>query len=208
MSTPLPFAERVLPAPPQFRSGDLYVGRDAAGEVVGYAATGTGSGYGGPMEVMVGVAPDGHILGVEMVAERESPGFFRLVEGSNLFDQFLRSSVDKSLQLGDDLDTISGATMSSEGVATSVRDAVQLLAADALNTSRPPENIQLQIGTARLSLRSSPPAMRATSCAIRAQSGLCAGARSSLGSGCRNRLPLHAASHYQHGRLRAGRLLA
>ncbi len=142
-----PLAPKVLPgATTIVRSGDLYIGRDAAGEVVGYAATGTGSGYGGPMEVMVGVAPDGHILGVEMVAERESPGFFRLVEGSNLFDQFLRSSVDKSLQLGDDLDTISGATMSSEGVATSVRDAVQLLAADALNTSRPPENTRLQIG--------------------------------------------------------------
>ncbi len=142
-----PLAPKVLPGATTIdRSGELYIGRDAAGEVVGYAATGRGNGYGGLMEVMVGVAPDGRILGVEVVQQRDSPGFFRLVEGSNLFDQYLRSTVDKPLQLGDDLDSISGATISSEALALSVRTAVLVLATDALNTTRPPENTRLQIG--------------------------------------------------------------
>jgi hypothetical protein len=142
-----PFAPNVLPGATTIdRSGNLFIGRDAAGDIVGYAATGSGSGYGGPLQVMVGVAPDGQILGVEIVDERESPGFFRLVTGSNLFDQYARATIDKPLQLGEDLDTITGATMSSEGVALSVRNAVQLLATEALNTTRPPERKQIQFG--------------------------------------------------------------
>ena len=128
------------------RSGELFVGRDAAGDLVGYAGVGRATGYGGPMEVIVGVDLAGNILGVVMVEERESPGFFRLVRNSKLFESFSASQITDPLQLGEDLDSISGATMSAEGVANGVRAAIRVIAADALKTPLPPPNEQIEIG--------------------------------------------------------------
>jgi hypothetical protein len=128
------------------RSGELFIGRDAAGELVGYAAVGRATGYGGPMEVIVGVDPAGAILGVTMVEERESPGFFRLVRNSDLFERFSERQITDRLELGEDLDSISGATMSAEGVANGVRTAIRAIAADALKKPLPPPTEQIEIG--------------------------------------------------------------
>jgi NosR/NirI family transcriptional regulator, nitrous oxide reductase regulator len=128
------------------RSGDLFIGRNVDGDLVGYAAVGSGSGYAGPLEVAVGVDPAGSILGVEMVAERESPGFFRLVRNSKLFTSYIERQIQDPLQLGQDLDTITGATMSAEGVANAVREAVRHIAANGLQTPLPPQTKRITVG--------------------------------------------------------------
>ena len=120
------FVSKVLPGAVSIdRSGEYYVGRDAAGAIIGYAGVGRGTGYGGPMRVVVGVNPAGAILGVEMVEERESPGFFRLVRSSKLFSGYVNRAIQTPLQLGQDLDSVTGATRSAEGVANAVRDTKQ-----------------------------------------------------------------------------------
>lgn len=140
-------APKVLPGATNIeKSGSLFVGRDAAGNLVGYAGVGHGSGYAGPMEVIVGIDPSGTLLGVEMVEERESPGFFRLVRNSKLFANYTGRAMDEPLQLGDDLDSVTGATMSSEGVAQSVRAAVRSIAAEGLQTSLPAPEQRIQFG--------------------------------------------------------------
>lgn len=131
-----PLVSRVLPAAAQItQRGDLFVGTDAAGAVVGYAATAAAPGYGGPVEVLVGLTPDGSITGVEIVAQRESPGFFRLVENSGLVPGYAGRHMTEPLQLGTDLDAVSGATLSAEGVANAVHAAVRTAAAEGLDTT-------------------------------------------------------------------------
>jgi hypothetical protein len=128
------------------RSGALFVGRDGAGNLIGYAGTGRSTGYGGPMTVAVGIDPAGNLLGVAMVEERETPGFFRRVRNSNLFARYTERRLDDPLQLGDDLDSITGATMSAEGVAAAVRRAVRTVAADAFATTLPAPSQRLTVG--------------------------------------------------------------
>jgi hypothetical protein len=134
------------------RSGELFVGRDSGGNLVGYAGVGRAMGYGGPLEVLVGIDPAGNILAVEMVTQRETPGFFRLVSNSPLFARYAEQSITDPLRLGDDLDSISGATMSAEGVANAVRYAVRVVAADALATTLPPETNPIQVGAPEFAL--------------------------------------------------------
>lgn len=142
-----PLASKVLPGAVTInRSGDFFVGRDVAGAVMGYAGVGSGSGYAGPLQVLVGVAPDGRILGVEMVEERESPGFFRLVRSSKFFESYGARKMQDALTLGQDLDAVSGATLSAEGVAAAVRAAVASVAADALQTPLPPRAQPINAG--------------------------------------------------------------
>ncbi len=139
--------DRVLPgALTVERSGELFIGRDAAGALVGYAGVGQGTGYSGPLQVVVGVDPAGNLLGVEMVEERETPGFFRRVRNSRLFESYRERQITDPLQLGDDLDSITGATMSAEGVATAVRAAVRTVAADALQTPLPAPTKRINVG--------------------------------------------------------------
>lgn len=142
-----PLVQGVLPGATQVEtSGQLFIGYDDMGNLIGYAAVESAPGYGGPIEMLVGVDPDGHILEATVVEQRESPGFFRLVERSDLIDNYTEHSVTAPLQLGKDLDAVTGATVSSEGIASAVRTAVRDIAADGLNAPLPPEKRSIQFG--------------------------------------------------------------
>jgi NosR/NirI family transcriptional regulator, nitrous oxide reductase regulator len=149
----LPLVSEVLPEAVEIRSqGQLYIGLDETGEIVGYASVGSASGYAAPIEMLVGVNPAGEILGVKVVQQRESPGFFRLLEGNDWLERFNGRSITTPLQLGQDIDAVSGATISAEGVATAIRLAVRTIAADGLNEPLPPENRPIQFGWPEITL--------------------------------------------------------
>jgi NosR/NirI family transcriptional regulator, nitrous oxide reductase regulator len=148
-----PLVADVLPGATSIQnSGALFIGRDANGDLVGYAAVGSAPGYAGPVEMLVGVDPAGDILGVTVVQQRESPGFFRLVTGSSLLADYANLPVAAPLQLGEDVDAVSGATVSTEAVAAAVRQAVRQIAADGLNSPLPPEKRPLQVGWPEITL--------------------------------------------------------
>lgn len=142
-----PLVPDVLPGATRVENdGDLFIGRDGEGDIVGFAALGEAPGYGGPLEVLVGVSPDGAISGVMIVTQRESPGFFRLIENNNFIQQFDGSTVRDPLAVGADLDAVSGATISSEGLARSVQGAARLIAQRGLEMSLPPVRRQIEFG--------------------------------------------------------------
>ena len=123
--------------------------RNAAGEVIGYAALGEAQGYGGKVRVIVGMDPSGEqILGVQVVVQNETPGlgtriaevksdktWLGLLTGksgsgepettSEFLKQF-RGRTSEQIHLGGegDIQAITGATISSTAAADAVRDAV------------------------------------------------------------------------------------
>lgn len=146
-TTVAPLVKEVLPGVARVEQQQgIFVARDEQGAIVGYAAAGQAPGYGGPVELLVGVTPDGEIAGVRLIQERETPGFFRLVLESGLLSQYGQRTVADPLQLGDDLDAVSGATMSAEGVAAAVRRAAGEIAAEGLGQPRPPQRKTIQFG--------------------------------------------------------------
>ncbi|MBN1562149.1 RnfABCDGE type electron transport complex subunit G [candidate division KSB1 bacterium] len=108
-------------------------------ELIGYAFVSHGPGYSSLIETMVGVDSLGAILGMKVLNQVETPGLGTKVEetrhgeGEPWFtQQFLRKpagqlAVDKD---GGDIQSITGATISSRAVVKSVVAAYEKLLAD------------------------------------------------------------------------------
>ena len=143
-----PLVSQVLPGADKIETrGALFVGTRASdGALVGYAAVGSAPGYGGPIDVLVGVDPQGEVMGVTVVTQRETPGFFRRLGQQNFLEQYSGATINQPLQLGNDLDAVAGATLSSEGMAASIRQAVQVIAQQGLNTPRPAASQPIKFG--------------------------------------------------------------
>lgn len=149
----LPLVPQVLPGAARVEvHNNLYIGRDQNGNVVGYAAVGEGQGYGGPVDMLVGINSQGDITGAKIITQRETPGFFRLVIADNLVGQFVGLKFDDPLSIGQDVDAVSGATFSAEGVAASIRSAVRTIAQDGLDSPLPAERKPVKFGLPEIAL--------------------------------------------------------
>ena len=86
-------------------------------------------GYSGPIELLVGIAPDGTLLGVRVTRHKETPGLGDFIElrKSDWINQFagrsLRSPALERWQVrrdGGDFDQFTGATVTPRAVVTAV----------------------------------------------------------------------------------------
>ncbi len=100
----------------------IYQGVNAQEEVLGYAFVGEANGYGGAIRVLVGVdeATD-QILNVKVLAHTETPGLGDRIEGENFRNRFIGKTVEDPIAINQDIDNLTGATVSSRAVADAVR---------------------------------------------------------------------------------------
>ena len=93
------------------------------GEDLGYCVYITVRGYAGDIEMMVGMKPNGEIFGIEIVSMRETAGLgTRIGE-----DKFLSQYNGKSGKVTEnDVDVISGSTVSSKAVIEGVNIATDV----------------------------------------------------------------------------------
>lgn len=99
------------------------------GRTVGYAVQVTPRGYGGPISMIVGLTPDGRVTGVKVVEHRETPGLGTIVTDSEEFlAQYAGKDPSSPVEIGTDVDAVSGATISSKGVTAGVRLALDVYA--------------------------------------------------------------------------------
>jgi Na+-translocating ferredoxin:NAD+ oxidoreductase RnfG subunit len=89
-----------------------------------------GVGYGGPMVVGVRARRTedggGRLSEILLLTHKETPSFVERINKSNFFRQFAGKDVSDNFILGDDIDGVSGATVSSEGFTAAIREAVHL----------------------------------------------------------------------------------
>lgn len=142
----LPGADRIEP------KGEVLVGYGADGTLVGYAGAVSAPGYGGPLTVLVGIHPDGKIIGVQVLSHKETPGFFRALARERFYQQFIGANAADPLIVGKDIDGISGATLSVEGVARSIRESAHRIAQTELGKSVPAEALTIQFGVPEATL--------------------------------------------------------
>lgn len=94
-----------------------------------------GVGYGGPLIVGIKArrTDEGAKLNeILMLSHKETLAFMERINQSKFFRQFAGKSVTDNFIIGDDIDAVSGATVTSEGFTTAVREAVHLGAAQHL----------------------------------------------------------------------------
>ena len=132
-----PFLHQALPPASEFApiADGTYEGRTrstATRSVAGYVSIVRVHGYGGPMRVAVGIDTSGSIAGAAVIDHNETPAFFDRIKAASYLKALAGKSHADRFRPGDDIDAVSGATISLEALATSVRRGGRRLAADAL----------------------------------------------------------------------------
>ena len=92
---------------------------------MGYAVILNVIGKEQPITFMIAVSPEGKVLGVEILAYRESQGSD--VRSKRFMQQFIGKTLAEPLKLGRDVDSISGATLSSRSTVYAVKKALALV---------------------------------------------------------------------------------
>lgn len=100
-----------------------------AGKTVGYAATIATQGYAGPVEVIVGMEPDFQLRGIRVGGSdfKETEGLGSRAKEPAFTDQF--QGKQPPLTLGEDIEGISGATITSTAVVEGTNQAVDTMKA-------------------------------------------------------------------------------
>jgi len=108
-----------------FREDDyrFWVGRKGQ-EMIGYATLLEVVGKERPITFLIGIQPNGEIKGVEVLIYRESRG--SEIRNPRFMSQFIKKKVNNPLRLGDDVESISGATLSSRAAAYAVKKALAI----------------------------------------------------------------------------------
>jgi len=102
---------------------DIYTIYSDEGKV-SYAFIAIGKGYGGDINIMVGLEDENTIKDITIISQVETPGLGTRITESFFTDQFAGISIDDAAEKrdGGQLDAITGSTVSSAAVIEAVRD--------------------------------------------------------------------------------------
>lgn len=112
--------------------GEAYLALDKYDRIIGYAISVTEKGYGGDIEVMVGVSDKGEITGVEILSINETPGLGMNAKNEEFRNQFKGYapkggfSAKDSAESKSNIDALTGATITSEAVSKAVNKAMDI----------------------------------------------------------------------------------
>ena len=124
-----PFAEKTTIATPDGKSElELYPAREN-GIVTSVAIkTFSDNGFGGRIELIIGMLMDGTVTGYKFIEQKETPGLGTKIAESKFADQFIGlNSYHDQFKLkkdGGEIDAVTGATISSRAVIDAVEKAV------------------------------------------------------------------------------------
>ena len=113
---------------------DVFMGKDAAGKVVGYAVKGSDpGGYGGDIVLMVGFKADKRtVVCYKALQSSETPGLGTKLSTPEFSGQFCGKDVSKGILVkkdGGEIEAITSATITSRAVCKAVCAAAVKLAA-------------------------------------------------------------------------------
>ena len=102
-------------------------GFDESGEVTGAVINVAPAGYGGPIEMVLGMSETGKLTGIKILSHKETPGLGSKVQDPEFINPVLEmtKSKDKPIFLlkndGGDIDAITAATISSRAFSNGLR---------------------------------------------------------------------------------------
>lgn len=95
-----------------------------------YLAVEREQGWGGPMDLALQITPEGRVEKLTLLRHCETPAFLNRLFRDKYFDQYRNRSVDFPFLASRDIDTVSGATVSSKAVARAVQKGGHRIARD------------------------------------------------------------------------------
>lgn len=101
-------------------------------DIVGYAIKVSPKGYGGLIEMMVGISKDGEVQGIKILSLSETPGLGANAKQPEFSKQFKDKKTNAPLQVvkrdpsdSNEIQAITGATITSEAVTSGVNEAIE-----------------------------------------------------------------------------------
>lgn len=117
--------------------------QDGSGNLLGVMATVEALGYDGPIAYNLAVDGQGKIIGLRIIAHTETPGLGSVIETPEFAERLIGKGAGDPLQSGVDVDAVSGATVSSEAMISSVRHTVEIIASNFLGVEKTALNLSL-----------------------------------------------------------------
>lgn len=103
---------------------------DENGNVIGYVFTTSSKGYGGEIKVMTGIGADGKVTGMEILAIEETAGLGMNAKKDDFKNQYVNNNgaftVVKSDAGENEIQALTGATITSQAVTDAVNNAVEV----------------------------------------------------------------------------------
>ena len=101
-------------------------------DVIGYCVTVSVTGFGGPIEMMVGIGSDNVVKGIEILSHSETAGLGAKADTDEFKARFVRKNPDLTVtkQPTEDIaevQAITGATITSRAVAEGVKQAGEII---------------------------------------------------------------------------------
>jgi electron transport complex protein RnfG len=103
-----------------------------SGEVIGYCVTVETSGFGGKIEMMVGIGSDDTVKGIEILSHSETAGLGAKATSSDFKDRFKGKKpnltvVKTQTESVEQVQAITGATVTSRAVSDGIRNAYEIV---------------------------------------------------------------------------------
>jgi NosR/NirI family nitrous oxide reductase transcriptional regulator len=145
-----PFLERVFPMADRFVAlSDITYSawnKDSP-DPIGYVGISTAEGYGGELKVVVAVSLEGRILSSVIFSHRETASYFDRVQEGDILSRFVDKAGGDTFIVNQDVDGVTGATVTSQALADAARRAVRIVSIQALSLPVPDEpSPELQFG--------------------------------------------------------------
>lgn len=104
----------------------VYIGKNDKSSV-GYIVRMAPNGYGGPIKLLIALDKDYQVKGISILEHSETPGFGANAEKASFKDQFINLSlpisVTKTEPKENEIQAITGATITSEAITNAVNEA-------------------------------------------------------------------------------------
>ncbi|HEY8891570.1 MAG TPA: RnfABCDGE type electron transport complex subunit G [Clostridium sp.] len=128
----LPLADKFIKADIKINDKVSEVNSGMKGtDITGYAIKVAPKGYGGPVEIMVGISTTGKITGIKILSHTETPGLGANAPQPKFSDQYKNKPIKEKLEVvkvipskDNQIQAITGATITSKAVTLGVNDAV------------------------------------------------------------------------------------
>lgn len=126
------FSEISFKKDPASKVGAAHVAKDSEGNIIGVIFFTYPNGFGGKIEVIVGIGIDGVMSGLRIGFHSETPGFGAEATKEDFYGQFKGKNalepmvVVKKETTDNNIESISGATITSKAILSGVQDAIQL----------------------------------------------------------------------------------
>ncbi len=117
-----------------FQGKRVFICRGKGGEIVGYAIIGKGGGFQGEISLLIALDKEGKkILGIDILESQETPGLGAKIDEPSFKGQFKGKEAEQldvvkgKIEKENEVEAITGATISSRAVVSIVNNYVKIL---------------------------------------------------------------------------------